>query len=85
MEAHPHMSLTDSSAIKSNEVPPERLIRIEELTGVIGLCRSSIYKKLAEDPPTFPRPIKLGVRAVAWTSSSVQQWIAERITQTVGE
>ncbi|MDP4984430.1 helix-turn-helix transcriptional regulator, partial [Pseudoalteromonas tunicata] len=41
------------------------------------LSRSSIYKKIAEG--SFPKPIKLGDRAVAWLEHDVLQWIENRI------
>ena len=51
-----------------------RLPRVRELT---GLSRSSIYR-LAQ-AGDFPRPIKLGQRASAWSAEQVQHWIASRV------
>jgi prophage regulatory protein len=34
---------------------------------------------MADD--TFPRPVSLGSRAVAWIESEVQDWILERIEE----
>jgi len=28
---------------------------------------------------TFPKPVKIGKRAVAWPESVIRQWIAERM------
>ena len=46
---------------------------IEELT---GLSRSSIYAYISEG--RFPKPVKLGKRAVGWREDEVLDWIASR-------
>lgn len=53
----------------------EKLLRLEDVRAVTGLCRSSIYSTA-----NFPKPIKIGGgRAVAWISSEVQEYIADAI------
>lgn len=56
-----------------------RIIRIKELSALIGLSRSTIYDRLNPKSqrfdPTFPKPIKLGASAIGWHSAAVQQWI----------
>ncbi len=42
----------------------------------IGLSRSTIYAKMAEGD--FPRPIKLGKRAVGWLDSDIDEWLESR-------
>jgi prophage regulatory protein len=61
----------------------ERLIRLPEVKTLTGWSRSSIYAGIAAG--TFPRPIKLGSRAVAWPLSSIQDFIADRIRAARGE
>jgi prophage regulatory protein len=56
-----------------------RLIRLPEVERLIGLKKSSIYAGVAAG--TFPPPIKLGVRAIAWPEKSVHEWIAARIKE----
>ena len=46
---------------------------VEEAT---GLSRSTIYEMM--DRGEFPRPIRVGRRAVAWPESSVLAWLAKR-------
>lgn len=41
-----------------------------------GLSRSSIYAMMAEG--SFPKPVRIGKRAVAWRSSEVHAWIEAR-------
>lgn len=59
---------------------PLRLIRLPQLLDLTALSRSAVYRLVREDP-TFPRPVKLGARSVAWNFHSVQKWIADRIAQ----
>lgn len=50
-----------------------RLLRLAAVLTLTGLKKSSIYKKANEG--TFPKPLKLSSRAVAWRFDEVQQWI----------
>ncbi|NWO10404.1 AlpA family transcriptional regulator [Chromohalobacter salexigens] len=54
-----------------------KLIRIKDVMDRTGLARSTIYKYISEGK--FPRPIKLGVRAVAWVETEIDGWIQASI------
>ena len=54
-------------------------IRLPEVIKRTGYCRTSIYEKIAEG--TFPAPIKLGPRAVAWVSEEIEKWMDERVAE----
>jgi prophage regulatory protein len=41
-----------------------------------GMSRSSVYRKIAKG--SFPKPFKLGERAVAWRVGVIECWISER-------
>lgn len=56
---------------------PQRLLRLPEVTTLVGLGKSSIYEGVKNG--TFPAPIKLSRRAVCWSSISIDSWITERI------
>lgn len=58
------------------------VIRRRELESVIGLSRSTIYAMMATGE--FPRPIKLGSRAVGWRLDDIDQWFATRSQQQGG-
>jgi len=45
-----------------------------------GLSRSTIYDMM--DRGEFPRPIRIGRRAVAWPESAVVAWLAARPVTT---
>ena len=53
-----------------------RLIRLAEVKACVGLSRSSIYAAINNG--TFPKPISIGARAVAWLSDDVDAWIDAR-------
>ena len=54
----------------------DRLMRLEEVLSYTGLSRSELYRQIQEG--TFPRPVRVGKRAVRWRESEVEEWIAER-------
>jgi prophage regulatory protein len=56
------------------------LLRLPVVRARTGLSRSSIYARVAAG--TFPRPIAIGPRAVAWPSDAVDAWIGERIRES---
>jgi prophage regulatory protein len=45
----------------------------------VGLQRSAIYDAVRRG--TFPQPVKLGARCVAWISSEIDAYIAARIAE----
>lgn len=61
-------------------VPRDRLIRLPELEALIGCKKSTVYTMLKQG--TFPRPIRLSARMVAWPETAVLQWIQDRINQS---
>jgi prophage regulatory protein len=60
----------------------ERLLRLPDVEKLVGLRKSAIYAGVKAK--TFPAPVILGSRAVAWPESAIQAWIAERIKQSRG-
>ena len=57
-----------------------QILRLPQVKTQTGLSRSSIYQRIAEG--TFPRQVNLGGRAVGWLSSSVDDWIKERLAES---
>ena len=49
------------------------VLRRKQLENQLNLSRSSIYKMIADG--TFPKPIRLGRRAVGWRVEDVQEWL----------
>ncbi|MFZ5635570.1 MAG: helix-turn-helix transcriptional regulator [Pseudomonadota bacterium] len=55
------------------------LERLPQIKARTGLSRSEIYRRIALGE--FPAPIKLGLRASAWSKQEVDAWIGERIAE----
>lgn len=59
-----------------------KIMKRKEVELVTGLSRSSIYARI--ELGTFPKAIRLGVRAVGWLESEIQDWINKQIIATRG-
>lgn len=53
-----------------------RLLRLNAVKEITGLSRSTIYADA-----DFPRPVKIGERAVAWVELEIQNWVDARIAE----
>ena len=54
----------------------ERMLRRPEVEAKVGLGRRSIYKLMREGQ--FPLPVRIGPRAVRWSASEIDAWLARR-------
>jgi prophage regulatory protein len=54
-----------------------RLLRLPEVIRAVGLRRSAIYARVAAG--TFPAPVSIGARSVAWVSDDVAKWIDAQV------
>ena len=57
-----------------NVVP--RLLTLRDVTELTALSRSAVYALMAES--RFPKPLRIGSRAVRWVESEVLDFIATR-------
>jgi len=57
-----------------------RILRLREVCGQTGLCRSMIYQLEAAD--RFPGRIRISTRSVGWLEHEIHAWIAERVRST---
>ena len=55
---------------------PDRLLRRSSVEEVTGLSKASIYRLM--DEGSFPPPVRIGTRAVAWPQSAIVEWIEAR-------
>jgi len=63
-----------------NQNSNQRILRLNEVIARTGRSRSSIYADI--DREEFPKPIKLGLRAVGWLESEIDNWIQGRIEKS---
>jgi prophage regulatory protein len=76
-------ALQQNAASVGSTDPSCILIRMNEVSKIVGLARSTIYKLLSNSQSKFPRPVKLtdanGKSApVAWVLAEVQDWTRSR-------
>jgi prophage regulatory protein len=57
-----------------------RVIRRKQLESRLGVSRSTIYDWIRSDP-SFPKPIRIGPRAVGWLEHEIELWIAARMAE----
>ena len=53
----------------------QKIYRLPDVMTLTGLSRSSIYLRISEQQ--FPKPIKLGRRAVGWPEDTIIAWQAK--------
>lgn len=56
-----------------------RFLRLPAIIEITGLNRATIYEMIERG--AFPRPCKIGARAIAWPESDLEDWINERIAE----
>lgn len=59
--------------VDKGQADARKLLRLRDVCEMIGLSRSSIY--LAMDRRGFPRPLRIGTRAVRWKAIDVASWL----------
>lgn len=52
-------------------------LRLPDVKALTGLSKTSLYALVRER--SFPAPVRLGPRAVAWVRAEVRQWAANRV------
>lgn len=59
-----------------SSIPVDRVmqvfLRMPSVIQITGLGRSTIYRLIADQK--FPRPVRLGPRAVAWRRIEIDEW-----------
>ena len=69
-----------SSQTTAPATPVERrILRRAEVEAKTGFKRAHIYSLMKEG--RFPKALRLGVRAVGWDSTEIDQWIADRLKE----
>lgn len=61
----------------------QQFLRRPAVEAVTGLGRSTIYQMMNDG--RFPKSVRIGRRAVAWTADEVQAWLEERIAERSGD
>jgi prophage regulatory protein len=61
----------------SDSLDDVSFLRLPDVKAVTGLSKTSIYELIREK--SFPPPVRLGPRAVAWVKSEIRQWAVQRV------
>jgi prophage regulatory protein len=70
MSDKPYRSVQDTG----RPAPP--LLRLPAVLQLTGLARSTVYRMVADH--TFPAPVRIAKRAVAWRREELQRWTEQR-------
>ena len=57
-----------------------KILRLPDVIDRVGFSRSTIYDFIARG--RFPTPIRIGIRAVGWLDSDINDWINKQINQS---
>ena len=70
----------DNSWLDPDAPPPvesgDRLLRIKEITKMVGVCATTIYRHMRKGD--FPQAIRLSDRVTLWSHNDVQKWIEKK-------
>jgi predicted DNA-binding transcriptional regulator AlpA len=72
-----HSAAEGGHGAPSNDLDDVIFLRLPEVKALTGLSKSSLYAMIRER--SFPAPVRLGTRAVAWVKSEVRQWAVDRV------
>lgn len=56
-----------------------KLLRLTSVLGRVPYSRSSIYSMIERGE--FPKPVKIGARAIAFPEDEIDAWIAAKIVE----
>lgn len=62
---------------------PKRFMRLPAVMSAVALARATIYKRVKAG--TFPAPVQIGPRAVAWDEAAIADWQASLASGTKTE
>ena len=54
----------------------QKILKLPDVMKETALSRSSIYAFIRTN--SFPKPIRLGARAVGWLETEISEWISQK-------
>ena len=75
--AHGATPATPDAHVTVTPLKPGKLLRLPAVMELCSLGRSSVYAGVRAK--TFPAPVRLSARAVAWREESISSWVSSRI------
>lgn len=53
-----------------------KLLKLKDVIAITSLSKASVYRQV--NAGTFPAPIRIGPRAIAWVVAEIDLWIEEK-------
>ena len=75
-ENRSHAAAEGRAANREDSTHATGLLTLRDVTGMTALSRSAVYALMAES--RFPKPVRIGDRAVRWLEQEVLDFIASR-------
>jgi prophage regulatory protein len=72
--------MADDHSAFSGGLEEISFLRLPEVKLVTGLSKTSLYALIRAN--SFPAPVRLGPRTVAWVRSEIKQWAADRVLES---
>lgn len=73
------MSSEAKASLNNGSLDLRRIVRLAQLLEFLGLSRSTVYLRLNPKSkyhdPKFPKPVRLGAKAVGWLMADVCEYI----------
>jgi prophage regulatory protein len=63
--------------VLQNDSTGNRVIRVPQVLDKAGVGRTKLYEMIEQGE--FPRPFRLGLRAIGWLERDVERWIQLRV------
>lgn len=63
-------------AVRDTAYQPNSVLRLPKVLQATALSRSTVYAMMADG--RFPKPVKLGERAVGWPEAEIDAWLESR-------
>jgi prophage regulatory protein len=70
-------SVQETGSDDSGNLDDLTFLRLPEVKAITRLSKTSLYAMIRNK--SFPAPVRLGPRAVAWLRSEVRQWAVKRV------
>ena len=55
-----------------------QILRVRDVVELTRISRSRLYVLMNSETHRFPKPIRLGVRAVGWRKAEIEAWLDTR-------
>jgi len=62
------------------EVKMDRMMRVPEVVKVVGVSTATLRNMIRDG--VFPAPIKISRQAIAWSESTISDWLQAKIDET---